>query len=235
MNPFNPNEFPIWLRGLARVVSVFGKPGHQFKAESTDKFDTLNKIPYDRLREDILNGDLLFCCGEYAFSKVIRFFSGGSRVSHIGIVYWWNGRLMLLECVESDGVRIVPVSQYLKNYENTQRPYKGRVFLARDNRFYQTHESLRNPQVENLLAQAATLLNTKFGLWDVVEFFWKGATGWGVYRVNDYFLCSEFVAKCFELIGLECPASDGSGFVTPEDIASATTVTALCEIIPEQL
>lgn len=232
MNPFNPNEFPAWLRVLARVMGVFGKPGYQLKPECTDKFNALKQVPYGELREDILNGDLLFCGGEYAFSKVIRFFSGGSRVSHIGIVYWWNSRLMLLESVESDGVRIVPVSQYLKNYENSNQPYKGRVYLARDSRLYQTHESLRNPQVDSLLSQAATLLNTKFGFWDVVVFFWKGATGWGTYQVNDYFLCSEFVAKCFELIGLQTPAHDGSGFVTPEDIASAASVTALCEIIP---
>ena len=230
MNTFNPNEFPAWLRYLAAAVSIFKKPGYQLKADNTDKLDTLAKEPYSQLRRNIMNGDLLFCGGNYAFSKVIRYFSGGSRVSHIGIVYWWNSRLMLLESVESDGVRIVPVSQYLENYENSNRPYDGRIYLARDTRLYRTNQSVRNPQVDALLNQAASLLNKNFGFWDVVVFFWKGATGRGTYQVNDYFLCSEFVAKCFDLIGLQCP-DDGSGFITPEHIAGAPEVNAICEIV----
>jgi len=230
MNTFAPEEFPAWLRHLAAMVGIFKKPGYQLKADNTDKFDALEKAPYSQLRQNILNGDLLFCGGNYAFSKVIRYFSGGSRVSHIGIVYWWNGRLMLLESVENDGVRIVPVSQYLYNYENSNNPYDGRIYLARDTRLYRTHESMRNQQVDRLLTQAASLLNKKFGFWDVVVFFWKGATGRGTYHVNDYFLCSEFVTKCFDLIELKYP-DDGSGFITPEHIAGAPSVNALCEII----
>jgi hypothetical protein len=171
MNPFQPDEFPRWIALLDRLLGVFKKPGYQLKAGHTAKFDKLPQEPYDRLRQSIFNGDLLFCGGQYAFSQVIRYFSGGSTVSHVGIVYWWNGRLMLLESVESDGVRIVPVSQYLRNYENTNRPYRGRLYLARDDRLYRSHQSLRNPQVDALLSQAASLLNKKFGFSDVAAFF----------------------------------------------------------------
>ena len=127
--------------------------------------------------------------------------------------------------------RLISCWTRLSNYENSNRPYNGRVCLARDDRLYRSHQSLRNPQVDALLYQAASLLNKKFSFRDVAAFFWKGATGRGAYRINDYFLCSEFVAKCFDLIGLECPDDDGSGFVAPEHIACVPYVRALCEIV----
>lgn len=228
--------YPGWLKALEVLLSPFRAPGYAIKRDHTTKFDALPTVTYKELRDRIHNGDLLFCGGNFAFSKTIRYLSGRSKVSHVGMVYWWNDRLMLLESVETDGVRIVPVSQYVGNYENTGKPYNGRLYLARDVRLYRPPTSIiemasamRNPRVEQLLGDAASLLNKKFSFKDVLIFFLQGNTGRFQHEDDDEFLCSEFVAKCYAGIGIEYPG-DGHGFVAPEHIAASEHVKVMVEI-----
>ena len=238
------DTYPLWLKAIAVVLSPFRAPGYSIKRDHTTKFDALSVVTYAELRGRICDGDLLFCGGNFAFSKAIRYLSGCSLVSHVGIVYWWNDRLMVLESVETDGVRMVPVSQYLTNYENTAKAYSGRLYLARDRRLVQPlqegvqaigKEALlqlpqsSNPKIDELLGRAATLLNKKFSFKDVLLFFWQGITGRLQYVDNDEFLCSEFVAKCFAGVGI-LYAGDGRGFVAPEHIAASDHVEVLVEI-----
>lgn len=234
-----PERYPLWLPPLANLIGLFRDNGYSIKRDHTPKLDALDKVGYADLRSTIQDGDLLFCGGEYAFSKVIRYLSGRSKVSHVGIVYWWNGRLMLLESVETDGVRIVPVSQYIRNYENSGKGYDGRIYLARDTRLATiSHEDLAATKqqiasaVATLLGSAADNLNKKFSLKDTVLFFMQGCTGRFRHVGDDEFLCSEFVAKCFAALKLAYP-DDGRGFVAPEHIAMSPHVAALCEIALE--
>lgn len=237
MTETNRNDrYPIWFKVYDLLHMMFRVPGYSIKRDHTEKFDALPKIDYDQLRGRICNGDLLFCGGNYIFSKTIRYLSGKSKVSHVGIVYWWNDRLMLMESVETDGVRIVPVSQYLTNYENSGKPYNGRVYLGRHTKLYIAPENenaaslTSNPQMEQMLNTAATLLNKKFSLRDTIDFFKQGITGRLRHKDNDQYLCSEFVAKCFEKININFP-DDGRGFIAPEHIAMSNEVEARMEII----
>lgn len=229
-------SFPAWLKVIELLLSPFRAAHYAIKRDHTDKFDTLPTVHYSALRHTIRNGDLLFCGGNFAFSKTIRYLSGKSKVSHVGIVYWWNDRLMVLEGVETDGVRIVPLSQYVQNYENSGKAYNGRMYLARDRRLtiappniHVAANDVPNPAVEKLLHEAATLLNKKYSYWDALIFFWQGATGREWHTDNDAYLCSEFVAKCFLGIGLDYP-DDGRGFIAPEHIAMSAHIETLVEI-----
>ena len=231
------DTYPWWLKAIATLLSPFRAPGYSIKRDHTTKFDVLPSMAYQDLRNRIHNGDLLFCGGQFAFSKTIRYLSGCSKVSHVGIVYWWNDRLMLLESVETDGVRIVPVSQYVGNYENTEKPYNGRLYLARDQRLFRPPEnevdlarSIRNPKVEQVLGDAASLLNKKFSFKDVFIFFLQGNTGRFQHEENDQFLCSEFVARCYAGVGIDY-SGDGRGFVSPEHIAMSEHIDVLVEIV----
>jgi len=234
--PQQNDAYPWLLKMFELLLSPFRAPGYTIKRDHTPKFDALPLAKYDELRHRIHNGDLLFCGGNFAFSKAIRYLSGRSKVSHVGIVYWWNGRLMLLESVETDGVRIVPFSQYVSNYENSGKPYNGRLYLARDRRLHIPPEnetvaasSMRNLRVDQLLGEAATLLNKKFSFKDVFIFFLQGNTGRFRHEDNDQFLCSEFVAKCYAKVDIRYPG-DGRGFVAPEHIAMSDDIAALVEI-----
>jgi hypothetical protein len=46
---------------------------------------------------------------------------------------------------------------------------------------------------------------------------------------DDEFICSEYVAKCFESIGAPIPW-DGLGFIAPADIAADPAVRAVAQI-----
>jgi hypothetical protein len=220
---------------ITTLLYCFRARGHRITGTHTAKFDELERVDYQTLRSTIQNGDLFFCGGNYWFSRVIRFFSGASAVSHVGIVYWWNGRLMLLESVEPNGVRIVPVSQYVEDYDNSRRPYHGRLYLARDKRLNvapaagASPGATRNPDVEEILKAAASKLNKPFSMRDTIAFFIQGVSGRLRNRRNDEYLCSEFVAYCFKHVGHGF-ADDGRGFVAPEHIAASADVEALVEI-----
>lgn len=230
-------EYPLWIRSLSVLLSPFKARGYTVKSEHTEKFDYMPTLKYENIRGSVADGDLLFCSGEYAFSKVIRYLSGRSKVSHVGLVYWWNERLMVLESVESDGVRIIPVSQYIKDYENSGKPYNGRIFLARDRRLHvmpkradASVSEMRQVMVKTVLKTAADLLNKKSSIKDVLTFFVQGCTGRLRHVDNEEFLCSEFVAKCYSWVGLDYEG-DGRGFIAPEHIAMSEHVEVLIEIV----
>ena len=70
---------------------------------------------YDTVRDSLRSGDLVFCSGSYLFSGLIQRFTR-SVWSHVGIVYRDDnlGRVFVLESETGVGVRLVPVSKYLR-------------------------------------------------------------------------------------------------------------------------
>ena len=66
---------------------------------------------YQQRRAKLRSGDLLFASGDYTVSKAIRKMTD-SPWSHVGVVFWLKSiqRVLLLESVESIGVRFAPLS-----------------------------------------------------------------------------------------------------------------------------
>lgn len=188
---------------------------------STNKFDALKQVNYSAVRNKIKTGDILFCSGNYPMSKIIRKLSK-SLFSHVAFVFSWNGRVLVLESVEDDGVRAVPLSQYIENYENSKHPYKGRLFLAR-------HKvKLPKKKSNKMLGKAADLLNSKYDKNDIAKIAWRITTGLGKHKKDNEYICSEFVDECFHEIGI--PLNRGKkGFIFPEHIAADKNVVPLYE------
>ena len=88
--------------------------------------------PYAEMRESLRTGDLVFCSGTYFFSNAIRWFTK-SVWSHIGIIYRDDAleRIFILESETFVGVRLAPLSKYLRDYHGRNKPYRGRMFIAR--------------------------------------------------------------------------------------------------------
>ena len=190
---------------------------------STNKFDALKQVSYPDIRSDIKTGDILFCSGDYIFSKLIKYFSD-SMFSHVAFVFHWNERVLVFESVEDDGVRIIPISQYFDNYENSNQPYKGRLFLAR-------HKTdLSKPEMNKILGKATDLLNRDYGVVDMVKITWRIMMGLGEHKPDDEYICSEFVDKCFKEIGITLERGPG-GFIYPEHIAADQNVEPLFEFL----
>lgn len=189
---------------------------------ATKKFEGLDKKRYNDIRQDICTGDIFLASGNYPISRMIAHFSD-SMFSHVGFVFTWNSRVLILESVEDDGVRAVPMSQYVSDYENSGEPYNGRLFLARYN------TSLDTTKVNSMLGKAADSLNKKYDKDEIARILARVTIGLGKHSDNDAYICSEFVDVCFKEIGIAFPR-DSNGFIFPEHIAADVNVAPKYEI-----
>ena len=89
---------------------------------------------YEDVRAEIRSGDLAFCSGSYVFSKFIQGFTK-SVWSHVGVIYRDDHlrRVFILESEVGIGVRLVPISKYLRDYHGRRKPYRGQMVIARVN------------------------------------------------------------------------------------------------------
>ncbi len=192
---------------------------------ATNKFMGVQKLAYTQAKTHIQTGDLLFCSGNYMVSKVIQKFSG-SMFSHIGLVFHWNNRIMMLESVEDDGVRVVPVSHYLQNYENTNKPYNGTIYIAR----HKDIENAKQEELHEMIGTGLDLLNRNYDKDEIARIVSRIALGIGKHKDDQEYICSELIEECLKKIGITFQVSSG-GFLYPEDIAKDDRVVPLFELV----
>lgn len=180
------------------------------------------ELEYKSLDEiEFKDGDLLLCSGNHWISAIIKDGSS-SQFSHVGLIYMWNGMPMLIEAVETDGVRIIPLSQYTSNYENSEMGYDGGLYHARIEGLLPVHTAI-------VLEKAMTLINKKFDTDGVAKAISRFYLGFGKSDNDDEYFCSELVFEAFETIDLIFEKTD-KGFVYPSHIASDDRVTGLHRI-----
>ncbi|MFO0793341.1 MAG: YiiX/YebB-like N1pC/P60 family cysteine hydrolase [Candidatus Brocadiaceae bacterium] len=189
---------------------------------ATAKFNKVSACHYEDIKKEIKAGDILFCSGKYIFSKVIRYLSD-SLFTHVGIVFPWQDQIMVLESEVLIGVRVVTLSNYLKNYNNTNRPYKGDLYLGRHNATVDQKRAL------SLVKHASTMLSRKYDTMELAQIVLRLIAKTGKHKENDAYICSDFVTACFEQIGVQF-SKDEKGFIFPEHIASDPNVTPLFKI-----
>ncbi|QPW51563.1 hypothetical protein G9298_28185 (plasmid) [Bacillus thuringiensis] len=192
----------------------------------TSKFNGINKISYQQARTDIMTGDILFCSGNYLVSELIKKASD-SIFSHVALLLHWNDRVVVLESVEDDGVRAVPLSHYLYNYENSQKAYNGELYIAR-------HEIIENPnfdkdKIKKMFGKAVDLLNRNYDKDEIAKIVARIGLGIGRHKDDNEYICSEFVEACFRELEIEL-LHDQKGFIFPEHIAADSNIKPLFEV-----
>lgn len=175
-------------------------------------------MAYDPFRATARDGDIMLCSGSAVFSTLIQK-ATGSIFSHVGFVMWLRSidRLMVLESVESIGVRTVPLSSYLINYNGSGAGYPGRVLIAR-------HADIANVPLNAGFGQFAV---DRFGFpYDTDEII-RIAThiasggllaGGNLQDAREY-ICSEYAAACFRSLGIAVQQRN-QGFIAPSDFAA---------------
>jgi hypothetical protein len=191
----------------------------------TAKFEGLGLSRYDDIRAEMRTGDLLFCAGNYALSRIIEHFSD-SMFSHVGLVFCWNERVLVFESVEDDGVRLVPLSHYVRDYENSGAAYDGRLFVGRHG------DPIDAERVSAMLGRAADELNRRYDKEEMLSILARITIGLGKHVEDDAYICSEFVDRCFREVGVVFDR-DPQSYIFPEHIAADPDVQALWEIEPE--
>ncbi len=195
-------------------------------AIAIDKFPKDPVVDYYKdVRKNLQNGDVLICSGSGIFSSMIQQ-ATDSVWSHVAFVLRLDSidRVMLLESVEPIGVRTVRLSKYLKDYGNDGKGYPGGLAVIRNKQF----ESKVGPQKLTQLAQYAV---DQFGYpYDKDEIAKIAArilaskvpfTKKQLKKIEPdrEFICSEYVARCYEQVGLVVQWNQ-LGFVAPSDFAA---------------
>jgi uncharacterized protein YycO len=192
-----------------------------------DELNHIPKIQYPLLRDTIEAGDLLFYSGDDDISMLIREVTQ-SIWSHIGIVFKIENldRILLLESVESFGVRLIPISRYIKGVgedmtQNEAKPH-ARLVVAR-------HIQLTEAQIRPLVNFGLDQIAQPYDLDEIRRIMQRIRTGEGKAVRDRAYMCSELVFECFEAVGLGFPYHP-LGFISPQDIWASEHIKAIAEI-----
>jgi hypothetical protein len=187
---------------------------------------------------DIRTGDLLLCAGRSPMSRLIQR-ATGSPWSHVALLARVESidRILVLESVESIGVRAVPITRYLGEGESRAGGYDGRIALAR----HQAINSLSKPATEAMLRRATDLLGRRYDTAEILRIAGRIAFGGEARRAadraaqpprrDDLYICSEYVWECLRAAEIEIP-HDRRGFIAPADFAADPAVHLVRELTP---
>ena len=166
---------------------------------------------YDDVRRELRSGDLVFCSGSYVFSGLIQRFTR-SVWSHVGIVYRDEHlqRVFILESETGIGVRLVPISKYLRDYHGRRRPYRGQIVVARVN------PEPGDERVRQAVSFGMDLLTKPYDNFEIVRIAARIAFRIGRRTQDRKFICSELVDECYRAAGVRFARRDN--YISPDDI-----------------
>ena len=201
-------------------------------AISVKRFPAKPVADYAAIRHEIRSGDVLMCSGNAWFSRLIQRASD-SIWSHVAFVMRLDevDRVMVLESVEPAGVRAIPLSRYLRDYDGKGNAYNGGVIIARHQQFAGKVDAQRlktfgqfavdqfaYPYDKNEIAKIAARISAK-------KLRFSARERRELQRDKEY-ICSEYVWECYNAINIRI-RHNRAGFVTPADFAAASEMQLL--------
>jgi hypothetical protein len=207
-------------------------------AITKSEFLAMTPQPYSQIREQLMTGDILLFSSVGGFSSVIEE-ATDSLWSHAGFI-WRVGepgldRVLILESIENVGIRAVAASSRLNGTPAAPRPYAGHLLAAR-------HRRLPQPVPAQTMATmtrfAIDHLGYPYSPEELVKIACRITLGLlkislpGELQPTKAYICSEFVAKCFDAIDIDL-APDRDGFMAPGDIAADPDVVAVLALCPD--
>ena len=205
-------------------------------AIDNDILTTMKAEPLDAVTRRIRDGDILLCSCDEPFSKLIRW-ATKSPWSHIALAYRWPGigHIMVFEAVQKIGVRTVPLTTFISQGSGGQKPFPGKILLARHADYADKGGDHGSAAMKRLADFAIGRLGDPFAAGEILKIGARvafGRLGWKMPDLlgpKDEFICSEYVAKCYEAVGIKIDW-DGFGFIAPSTIASDPKVRAVAQI-----
>lgn len=200
-----------------------------------DYLATSKPEPLEAVAARLRDGDLLLCSARDPFSRLIGW-ATKSPWTHVALAQRWPqlGRILVFEAVQSLGVRAIPIERFIAESSTGRRPYPGRIVLARHDELYRRCEA-GGAALQRLADFSIGRLGDRFAPGEIVKIGVRIVLGRLNFRLpetmgpKDEFICSEYVARCFDAIGIP-PPWDGLGFIAPSDFASAPETRAMAEI-----
>jgi cell wall-associated NlpC family hydrolase len=179
---------------------------------------------YEDVRRELRSGDLAFCSGSYVFSGLIQRFTR-SVWSHVGIVYRDEHlqRVFILESETGIGVRLVPISKYLRDYHGRRRPYRGQIVVARVN------PDPGDERVRQAVSFGMDLLTKPYDNFEIVRIAARIAFRIGRRTQDRKFICSELVDECYRAAGVRFVRRDN--YISPDDIWHDPSVSMVARVL----
>ena len=168
-------------------------------------------IPYDKVRDYLKTGYVFFSSGSYTFSGIIQKLTK-SVWSHVAIIYKDEelGRVLILEAEPNVGIRLIPLSKYLKDYKGTKRPYKGQIVLAKLN------FDLEKEKLGKAISFGLDELTRPYDNWEIIRIMTRILLKRGKKERNRNYICSELVRDCFSKADVLFKMNDT--YISPQEI-----------------
>jgi hypothetical protein len=193
---------------------------------SLTEFPSSAEITYDAARKQLQNGDVLICSGSGIFSAMIQQ-ATESIWSHVGFILRLEeiDRVMLLESVEPIGVRTIRLSKYLTGYdEKRKKPYNGGLAIIRHKKFETLVDQSKLKQLAQYAVECFGHPYDKDEIAKIAARIMSSRVPFTAKQMrkikpDSEFICSEYVARCYEAIGIEVQWNN-LGFIAPSDFAA---------------
>jgi Permuted papain-like amidase enzyme, YaeF/YiiX, C92 family len=184
----------------------------------------IEPVPYHKIREYLKTGDLVFCSGEYLFSRIIQRLTK-STWSHVAIIYKDEelGRVLVLEAEARIGIRLIPLSSYLKDYSYTRRPYKGKIFIS------SLQTPLDKPHLNKGVSFGLDELTRPYDNWEIIRIFLRILFKKGKREKNRNYICSELVQAIYAKAGVNFKFTDS--YISPDGIWKDERVEAKYRVL----
>jgi hypothetical protein len=181
------------------------------KAVTKQQIKEMPVIPYEHIRGFLKTGDIVFCSGSYLFSGIIQNLTK-SVWSHVAVVYKDEelGRVMMLEAEPRIGIRLIPLSNYLKNYKGTNRSYKGEMMIA------SLAHALEKPQLNRGISFGIDALTRPYDNYEIFRIMIRILFRISKREHNKSYICSELVRDVFAKAGVVIQYKDT--YISPNNI-----------------
>lgn len=175
------------------------------------EIERLPMQPYDEMRRKLQTGDLVFCSGSYFFSQAIQKFTH-SVWSHVGMIYRdpTLERIFILESETLIGVRLAPLSKYLRDYHGKNRPYKGNIVIAR------VEPEIDQAKLNHAISFGMDELTKPYDNLEIVRIGMRILFKVSRRSRDRKYICSELVFECYDSVGVPFKLRDE--YVSPDDI-----------------
>jgi hypothetical protein len=131
--------------------------------------------------------------------------------------------VFILESETGIGVRLVPVSKYLRDYHGRRRPYRGQIVVGR------LQPGLTPEQVRQGVSFGMDLLTRPYDNSEILRIALRIALRIGRRTRDRKYICSELVEECFRAAGVRFTQPDN--YISPQDIWRNESVALQARIL----
>ena len=180
---------------------------------SKKEIQRLPRIPYEKIRDSLQTGDVVFCSGSYLFSGIIQRLTN-SVWSHVAVIYKdvELERILILEAEPYADIRMIPLSNYLKDYKGKRRSYKGQMVIAK------LKEPIEDMRLNRGISFGLDALTKPYDNYEIFRIMIRILFHISKRERNRSYICSELVRDIFAKSGVIIRYYDT--YISPDNIWS---------------